>query len=116
MRTAWRTRVALGAALVAAAAMVTAGCGSGGSVDGGSVPTRPSTTTGATGTTEPGSTPDRVIVDVDVAEQETGDWNFGVGYSTVDGVVGACHVGVTAFDGGDWGLVPLALVAAPVKV
>jgi outer membrane protein insertion porin family len=39
-------------------------------------------------TTEPGSTPDRVVVDVDVAEQETGDWNFGVGYSTVDGVVG----------------------------
>src|SRR5262249_2216994 len=43
-------------------------------------------------TTEPGSAPDRVIVDVDVAEQETGDWNFGVGYSTVDGVVGNISV------------------------
>jgi outer membrane protein insertion porin family len=38
--------------------------------------------------TEPGSAADRVIVNVDVAEQETGEWNFGVGYSTVDGVVG----------------------------
>jgi outer membrane protein insertion porin family len=43
-------------------------------------------------TTEPGSAPDRVIVNVDVAEQETGDWNFGVGYSTVDGVVGNISV------------------------
>jgi outer membrane protein insertion porin family len=43
-------------------------------------------------TTEPGSTPDRVIVDVDVAEQETGEWTFGVGYSTVDGVVGNISV------------------------
>jgi outer membrane protein insertion porin family len=39
-------------------------------------------------TTEPGSAPDRVIVDVDVAEQETGDVSFSVGYSTVDGIVG----------------------------
>ena len=43
-------------------------------------------------TTEPGSAPDRVIVDVDVAEQETGEWNFGIGYSTVDGVVGNISV------------------------
>jgi outer membrane protein insertion porin family len=43
-------------------------------------------------TTEPGSAADRVIVDVDVAEQETGDWNFGIGYSTVDGVVGNVSV------------------------
>jgi len=43
-------------------------------------------------TSEPGSAPDRVIVDVDVAEQETGDWNFGVGYSTTDGVIGNISV------------------------
>jgi len=42
--------------------------------------------------TEPGSAPDRVIVVVDVAEQETGDLNFGVGYSMVDGVVGNVSV------------------------
>jgi len=39
-------------------------------------------------TTAPGSEPDRVVVNVEVVEQQTGDFNFGVGYSTVDGVVG----------------------------
>jgi outer membrane protein insertion porin family len=44
-------------------------------------------------TTEPGSAPDRVIVDVDLVEQQTGDLTFGGGYSTVDGVIG--NVGVS---------------------
>jgi outer membrane protein insertion porin family len=50
-------------------------------------------------TTAPGPAPDRVIVDVEVAEQETGEWNFGVGYSTVDGVVGNVSVGERNFLG-----------------
>lgn len=50
-------------------------------------------------TTTPGSAPDRVIVNVDVAEQETGEWNFGVGYSTVDGVVGNVSVSERNFLG-----------------
>jgi outer membrane protein insertion porin family len=50
-------------------------------------------------TTEPGSAADRVIVDVDVAEQETGDFTFGLGYSTVDGVVGNVSVSERNFLG-----------------
>jgi outer membrane protein insertion porin family len=50
-------------------------------------------------TTAPGSAPDRVVVNVDVAEQETGEWNFGVGYSTVDGVVGNVSVSERNFLG-----------------
>lgn len=38
--------------------------------------------------TEPGATPDRVLVIVEVDEQPTGELSFGVGYSTGDGVVG----------------------------
>jgi outer membrane protein insertion porin family len=39
-------------------------------------------------TTEPGSTPDRVILVADVTEQPTGDFSFGAGYSTAEGIVG----------------------------
>lgn len=39
-------------------------------------------------TTAPGSAPDRVVVDIDLVEQQTGDFAFGVGYSTQDGVLG----------------------------
>ena len=38
--------------------------------------------------TEQGSAPDRVVVNVDVEEQATGEIGFGVGYSTSDGVLG----------------------------
>lgn len=38
--------------------------------------------------TERGSAPDRVIINVDVTEQPTGEVSFGVGYSTADGVIG----------------------------
>jgi outer membrane protein insertion porin family len=38
--------------------------------------------------TEQGSAPDRVIVVVDVVEEPTGEFSFGAGYSTADGVVG----------------------------
>ena len=38
--------------------------------------------------TEPGSAADRVIVNVDVEEQSTGELSFGAGYSTGDGIVG----------------------------
>jgi outer membrane protein insertion porin family len=36
----------------------------------------------------PGSTPDRVILDVDLVEQPTGELSFGAGYSTAEGVIG----------------------------
>lgn len=35
-----------------------------------------------------GSAPDKVIINVDVEEQPTGEVSFGVGYSTSDGVIG----------------------------
>ncbi len=43
-------------------------------------------------TTEPGSEPDRVIINVDVEEQATGAVSFGAGYSTSDGVIGDISV------------------------
>ncbi|WP_306028908.1 outer membrane protein assembly factor BamA [Stappia sp. MMSF_3263] len=39
-------------------------------------------------TTSRGSAPDRIVVNVDVEEQATGEIGFGVGYSTSDGVIG----------------------------
>jgi len=36
----------------------------------------------------PGSSPDRVILDVELVEQPTGEISFGVGYSTAEGVIG----------------------------
>lgn len=39
-------------------------------------------------TTQQGSAPDRVIINVQVEEKPTGEISFGVGYSTVDGIVG----------------------------
>lgn len=36
----------------------------------------------------PGSAPDRVILDVEVVEQPTGELSFGAGYSTSEGVIG----------------------------
>jgi len=50
-------------------------------------------------TTVPGSQPDRVVVDVEVVEQPTGVFNFGIGYSTVDGVVGDVTLGERNFLG-----------------
>jgi outer membrane protein insertion porin family len=36
----------------------------------------------------PGSAPDRVVLDVEVVEQPTGELSFGAGYSTNEGVIG----------------------------
>ncbi|MGD9511011.1 MAG: outer membrane protein assembly factor BamA, partial [Geminicoccaceae bacterium] len=36
----------------------------------------------------PGSSPDRVVLDVDLVEQSTGELSFGAGYSTSEGVIG----------------------------
>jgi outer membrane protein insertion porin family len=36
----------------------------------------------------PGTAPDRVVLDVDVIEQSTGELSFGAGYSTSEGVIG----------------------------
>ena len=44
-------------------------------------------------TNEPGSAPDRLIVNVDVEEQSTGEFSFSGGYSTADGVIGEVSVG-----------------------
>ena len=38
--------------------------------------------------TQQGSAPDRVVIDVRVTEQSTGELSFGAGYSTPDGVLG----------------------------
>jgi outer membrane protein insertion porin family len=42
--------------------------------------------------TEPGSAPDRVILQVTVVEQPTGELSFGAGYSTTEGVIGDISV------------------------
>ncbi len=36
----------------------------------------------------PGSSPDRIILDVELVEQPTGEISFGAGYSTAEGVIG----------------------------
>jgi outer membrane protein insertion porin family len=44
-------------------------------------------------TTEPGSASDRVILNVDLEEQSTGEFSIAGGYSTADGLVGEVSVG-----------------------
>jgi outer membrane protein insertion porin family len=44
-------------------------------------------------TNEPGSAPDRVIVNCEVEEQSTGEFSFAGGYSTSDGVIGEISLG-----------------------
>lgn len=39
-------------------------------------------------TTEPGSSPDRIVMNVDVEETSTGEIGFGAGYSTAEGFIG----------------------------
>jgi len=39
-------------------------------------------------TRRPGSAPDRVVLDVEVQEQPTGELSFGAGYSTSEGIIG----------------------------
>jgi outer membrane protein insertion porin family len=48
---------------------------------------------------EPGSSPDRVILNVDVEDQPTGQFSVGAGYSTSDGVVGEASVAESNFLG-----------------
>jgi outer membrane protein insertion porin family len=50
-------------------------------------------------TNEPGSAPDRIIVNVDVEEQSTGEFSFSGGYSTADGALGEVAVGERNFLG-----------------
>jgi outer membrane protein insertion porin family len=42
---------------------------------------------------EPGSAPDRVVLNCDVEEQSTGEFSFAGGYSTSDGVLGEVSIG-----------------------
>ena len=44
-------------------------------------------------TTEPGSAPDRVIINVDLEEQSTGEFSIAGGYSTSDGAIAEVSVG-----------------------
>lgn len=61
--------------------------------------------------TEPGSTPDRVIVVVDVEDKATGEFSVGGGYSTSDGFIGEVSIAERNFLGrgqyvklsGKWG-------------
>ncbi|MCC6949099.1 MAG: outer membrane protein assembly factor BamA [Bradyrhizobiaceae bacterium] len=50
-------------------------------------------------TNEPGSAPDRVLVNVEVEEQLTGEFSIGGGYSTADGIIGEASVGEKNFLG-----------------
>jgi outer membrane protein insertion porin family len=50
-------------------------------------------------TNEPGSATDRVIVNVRVEEQLTGEFSIGGGYSTADGIIGEVSVGERNFLG-----------------
>jgi outer membrane protein insertion porin family len=43
-------------------------------------------------TQEPGSAPDRVVLNVDVEDQPTGQFSVGAGYSTSDGVLGEASI------------------------
>jgi outer membrane protein insertion porin family len=49
--------------------------------------------------TEPGSAPDRIILNVDVEEQLTGEFSIAAGYSTQDGVLGELTIGERNFLG-----------------
>jgi outer membrane protein insertion porin family len=44
-------------------------------------------------TNEPGSAPDRIVINVDVEEQSTGEFSISGGYSTADGFIGEVSVG-----------------------
>jgi len=44
-------------------------------------------------TNEPGSAPDRIIVNVEVEEQSTGEFSVAGGYSTSDGIIGEVSIG-----------------------
>jgi outer membrane protein insertion porin family len=44
-------------------------------------------------TTEPGSAPDRVIINVEVEEQSTGEFSIAGGYSTSDGAIAEVSIG-----------------------
>jgi outer membrane protein insertion porin family len=48
---------------------------------------------------EPGSTPDRVVLNIDVEDQPTGAFSLGGGYSTQDGFIGEVSVSETNFLG-----------------
>lgn len=50
-------------------------------------------------TTRPGSMSDRVVLDVDVADQSTGDFSISGGYSTTDGWLGEIKLGDRNFQG-----------------
>jgi outer membrane protein insertion porin family len=44
-------------------------------------------------TTKPGSTPDRVVLDVETVDQSTGDFNISGGYSSTDGLLTEVKIG-----------------------
>jgi outer membrane protein insertion porin family len=48
---------------------------------------------------EPGSSPDRVVLNVDVEDQPTGQFSVGAGYSTSDGILGEASVAESNFLG-----------------
>ena len=61
-------------------------------------------------TSGPGSRADRVVLDVQIEEQKTGDFTFGGGYSQVDGLMGDVSIGdQNLFGRGDQGKVSATL-------
>jgi outer membrane protein insertion porin family len=47
----------------------------------------------------PGSAPDRIVIDVALEEQDTGNYNIAIGYSMTDGVIGEVSIGDRNFLG-----------------
>jgi outer membrane protein insertion porin family len=54
--------------------------------------------------TKPGSVPDRVVLDVEVAEQSTGEFTISGGYSTTDGLLAEVKLGDSNFLGTGYAL------------
>jgi outer membrane protein insertion porin family len=54
--------------------------------------------------TKPGSVPDRVVLDVEVAEQSTGQFTISGGYSTTDGLLAEVKLGDSNFLGSGYAL------------
>ena len=50
-------------------------------------------------TSKPGSVPDRIVLDVELAEQSTGDFSIAGGYSTTDGLLAEVKAGENNFMG-----------------
>ena len=63
----------------------------------------------------PGAAQDRVILDVELVEQSTGELSFGAGYSTSEGVIGDVGPNAYTFMGGIYSARRVREYSAPVS-